>query len=80
MSTNMIFTKYMDEMKAYLSSKLPELPEHTAQEIAAHIANKTYILANDILIDHERERRYRDRAYEMRMRNVQRETFSKNEG
>ena len=68
MSMNMVYTKHMEELQTYLQSKLPELPVHTAQEIAAHIANKTNVLVNDMLMEYDRELRAaayrRERRYE----------------
>ncbi len=66
MSMNMVYTKHMEELQTYLQSKLPEMPVHTAQEIAAHIANKTFILVQDMLREYENERRAEARLRERR--------------
>ena len=70
MGMNMVYTKHMEELQTYLQSKLPALPVHTAQEIAAHIANKTNILVNDLLLEYENERRAEARRWERRHENM----------
>lgn len=72
MSMNMVYTEHMKELQTYLASKLPEMPVHTAQEIAAHIANKTCILVNDLLREYENERRAEARRWERRYRQDER--------
>ena len=61
MSLNMIYTQHMEDLQTYLTGKLPEVPQHIMQEIAAHISNRTAILVSDMLMEAERDRRYRDR-------------------
>lgn len=56
-----IYQHYTDDVKTYLSSKLPELSEHIVLEVSAYISNRTMILVNDMLIDQEKERRYQRR-------------------
>ena len=64
MSMNTVYTKHMQELQTYLTSKLPDMPVHTAQEIAAYIGQKTVVLVNDMLREHEREsREYAKRYY-----------------
>ena len=70
MGMNMVYTKHMEELQTYLQSKLPELPVHTAQEIAAHIACKTNVLVNDMLMEYDRERRADARRWERRHENM----------
>lgn len=54
MSANMIYTKFATDIEEYLKGKLPDLPAHIAQEIGAHIGNKTMILVNDMILEYNR--------------------------
>ena len=55
MSMAMIYTEFAKDIEKYLIGKLPEMPEHTAQEIGAHISNKLMICVNDMLREYERD-------------------------
>ena len=59
MSMNMVYTKHMDDIQIYLTGKLPEVPQHIVQEIAAHISNRTAILVSDMMREYDREIRYK---------------------
>lgn len=65
-SMDMVYSKHAEEIGKYLASKLPDVPPHTAQEIAAYIGQKTHILVVDMLREYEREQR---RAMKMPRRN-----------
>ena len=43
----MTLTDYNNKLYSYLKSKLPDVPEHTIMEIAAHLTNMTAIAVND---------------------------------
>lgn len=43
----MTMTDFLQNAYAYLKGKLPDVPEHTSQEIAAHLTN----MANIALMD-----------------------------
>ena len=60
MSANMIYTNHMKDIQAYLSGKLPEVPEHVVMEISAHISNRTICLVHDMMRDYDREYRARE--------------------
>lgn len=47
--------RLMYDIEAYLNSKLPDIPEHEAQEIAAYIAARFGVSMNDILIQRDKE-------------------------
>lgn len=70
MSMDMVYTQHTRELEEYLKGKLPDMPAHTAQEIAAHIGNKTMILVSDMMRAYDRHvtlsasRRARQRAME----------------
>ena len=50
-----IYTDYMRDIEQYLVSKLPnDLPISVYQEISAHIANRTAVLAMDIIRDRDK--------------------------
>ena len=66
MSMDMIYTKYTDDIGSYLQSKLPDVPHHTAQEIAAYIGQKTHILVADMMREYDIEYR---RINKMNIRN-----------
>lgn len=72
MSLNMVYTKHMEELQTYLVSKLPDMPVHTAQEIAAYIGQKTVVLVHDLLREYEKESREHAKRYYAR--------FSQKEG
>ena len=57
MSMDLIYTKHAEEIGKYLESKLPDVPPHTAQEIAAYIGQKTHILVVDVLREYDMEYR-----------------------
>lgn len=57
MSMSMVYTKFAADLEEYLKGKLPDLPAHIAQEIAAHIGNKTMILVNDMLKEYIKEQK-----------------------
>lgn len=69
MIVSMNCTKYTDEVVEYLRSKLPELPEHVVQEVAAHLGNKTSILVNDVIFAMNREHNASLRKSDWRSRN-----------
>ena len=68
MSLNMVYTNHMNDIQTYLSGKLPEVPSHIVQEIAAHISNRTAILVSDMMREYDREIRYKARMSESRMK------------
>ena len=43
----MTLTDFLNKAEEYLKSKLPDVPEHTVQEIAAHLTTLAYIAAQD---------------------------------
>lgn len=47
----MTFSELNNNVTAYLKSKLPDVPEHTVQEIAVHFANMATIAVNDAYMD-----------------------------
>lgn len=50
-----IYTDYMRDIEQYLVSKLPnDLPVSVYQEISAHIANRTAVLAMDVIRDRDK--------------------------
>lgn len=55
MSMAMVYTEFAKDIEKYLISKLPALPEHTAQEIGAHISNKIIICMSDMLREYEKD-------------------------
>ena len=55
MSMAMIYTEFAKDIEKYLIGKLPEMPEHTAQEIGSHISNKVVILVSDMMREYDRE-------------------------
>ena len=68
MSMDMVYSKHVEEIGKYLASKLPDVPPHTAQEIAAYIGQKTHILVVDMLREYEREIRRREKMSSARYR------------
>lgn len=43
----MTLTDYMNKAYAYMKGKLPDVPEHTVAEIAAHLTNVAAVALND---------------------------------
>ena len=43
----MTLTDYMNKAYAYMKGKLPDVPEYTIMEIAAHLANVAAVALND---------------------------------
>ena len=43
----MTLTDYMNKAYAYMKGKLPDVPEHTIMEIAAHLATVAAVAMND---------------------------------
>ena len=59
-----IYTEFDKDIERYLTSKLPDLPVHTAMEIGEYIGNRTRTLVYDHMEIERKERtrqvRYRD--------------------
>lgn len=55
----LLFTDYSRDVGQYLTSKLPDVPEHVAMEISEYIANKTNNLVASVLYERDREWRRR---------------------
>lgn len=68
MSMDMIYTKHAEEIGKYLESKLPDVPPHTAQEIAAYIGQKTHVLVIDLLREYEKDIRQTEKMRSERFR------------
>ena len=51
----LLFTDYSRDVGQYLTSKLPDVPEHVAMEISEYIANKTNNLVASMLYERDRE-------------------------
>lgn len=71
MSISMVYTTFENDLKEYLKGKLPDLPVHIAQEIGAHITNKTMILVSDMMREYDRELRLRMNKSSLRHRTTQ---------
>lgn len=54
MSISESWMKFADDLMKYLRGKLPDIPEHVAQEIGTHIANRTTLLVMDALCEQNR--------------------------
>lgn len=79
MSMAMIYTEFAKDIEKYLIGKLPEMPEHTAQEIGAHISNKMMICVNDMLREYDRELKWRMSKNAQKRRYESRESQKENE-
>lgn len=51
----MIFVDYARDVGKYLTSKLPDVPEHVAMEISEYISNRTNNLVASVLYERDRE-------------------------
>lgn len=47
--------RFMYDIEAYLASKIPDIPEHEAQEISAYISNRFVVSMLDIVLTRDRE-------------------------
>lgn len=74
-----ITERFMYDVEAYLGSKLPDIPEHEAQEISAYIATRFAVSLNDILQERDKEwgkalkdeRKQLSKAYERELKRIE---------
>lgn len=50
-----ICERFYKDVTTYLTSKLPDIPEHVIIDIAAFCGNRMMVTANDLLFERDRE-------------------------
>lgn len=54
-TTEGICERFYKDVTTYLTSKLPDVPEHVIIDIAAFCGNRMMVTANDLLFERDRE-------------------------
>ena len=57
------YQKFCYDLQKYLSSKCPDIPDHTVMEISAYISYRSSILVSDALTNYARQISYGRRSF-----------------